>query len=136
MHQRAVRMVHVERATGATLLPIRTEHEVIDNELAFAIEEVGECFLATRGIENVVLLDLDPGKLAAFRSQSVTLARQLLLFGEQFLASRKPFLSRHYFRVVNRVCRHVDLSFHLSSAGFLLLGSCDILLRPTLPAPR
>jgi len=34
---------------------------VINDELAFAVEEIGESFLAAGGIENVVLFDLDPG---------------------------------------------------------------------------
>jgi hypothetical protein len=51
-------MVHVEGAAGAGFLPLRTEHEVINDELAFAVEQIGERFLAARGIENVVLFDL------------------------------------------------------------------------------
>jgi hypothetical protein len=41
-------MIHVEGATGATLLPIRTEHEVINDELASAVEQVGKSFPAIR----------------------------------------------------------------------------------------
>src|SRR5215467_15437295 len=61
MHQCSVRMIHVERAAGAGFFPLRAEHEVINDELAFAVEEIGESSLAAGGIENVVLFDLDPG---------------------------------------------------------------------------
>src|SRR5438034_8928103 len=61
VHKGWVRMVHVEGAARAGFLPLRTEHKVIDDELAFAVEEIGERFLAAGGIENVVLFDLDPG---------------------------------------------------------------------------
>ena len=50
-------------------------------------------------------------------SRKKTGAEEILLtfLGQEFLASRKPFISRHYFRVVNRVRRHFNLSFHLNS---------------------
>jgi len=38
-------VIHVEGAAGATLLPIRAEHKVINNELASTVEEVGESLL-------------------------------------------------------------------------------------------
>jgi hypothetical protein len=37
------------------------------------------------GESNIVLFDFHPGKLAAFRSESVALTRQLLLFGQSSL---------------------------------------------------
>jgi hypothetical protein len=40
-------MIHIEGAAGTAFVPLRTEHEVIDNELAPAVEEVGEGFLAS-----------------------------------------------------------------------------------------
>ena len=101
MHECRVRVVHVEGAAGAGLLPLRTEHEVINNELAFAVEEIGERFLAARGFENVIRFDFDPGQLAPLRGHSVTLARELLLAGQQFFAGHEPFLSRNDFRVID-----------------------------------
>jgi hypothetical protein len=41
-------MIHVEGATGAAFVPLGAEHEVIDDELASAVEELGEGFLAIR----------------------------------------------------------------------------------------
>jgi len=48
MSQRAIRMIHVEGATGAAFVPLRAEHEVIDDELASAVEQVSKSFLAIR----------------------------------------------------------------------------------------
>ena len=81
MHQCAVRVIHVERAARAPFLPVRTEHEVIDDQLAFAGEQLGKGFLAAGRIEDIVLFDFHPGKLAALGSNSVALARELLLLG-------------------------------------------------------
>jgi hypothetical protein len=61
MRQRSIGMVHHEGAAGAGFFPFRAEHEVVNDELAFAVEEIGERFLAAGGIENVVLFDFDPG---------------------------------------------------------------------------
>lgn len=56
----AVAMIGQKRAALATLLPIGTEHEMIDNELAAAGKKIGECFLSFRSIKHIVLLDFDP----------------------------------------------------------------------------
>jgi hypothetical protein len=135
MHQRAVRVVHVERAARAALLPVRTEHEVVNNQLAFAVEKIRERHLPVRPVENVIFYDFDSGKLPAFGSESVALARELLLPGQQFFAGHKPFISRHYFRVLYHVRCHLHFSFYLSSKQFLLLRSfCETLSLPTPPA--
>ena len=49
---------------------------------AAAVEQVGESFLAARRIEDIVLFDFHPGKLAAFGGNRVSLARELLLFDQ------------------------------------------------------
>ena len=49
----AVEMVGEIRAAGAAFLPARAKHEMVDDELALAIEELGERLLAVRRVENV-----------------------------------------------------------------------------------
>jgi hypothetical protein len=66
----------------AAFLPIGTEHEVVNNQLALAVEKVRERHLPVRPVENVIFFDLDPRKLAPFGSESVALAREQLLLGE------------------------------------------------------
>jgi hypothetical protein len=55
---------------------------VIQDTLASAVEQVGETLLAAGRIKHIVLFDSDPGKLAAFRGNRVTLSRELLLLGQ------------------------------------------------------
>jgi hypothetical protein len=74
---------------------------VINDELALAVEEIGERFLAAGGIEDVVLFDFDPGEQAALRCDGVTLASELLFAGQEFFAGYEPFLSRNYFRIIS-----------------------------------
>ena len=46
MHERAISMVHREGATGAAFVPLRADHEVVHDEAAPAVEQVGKSFLA------------------------------------------------------------------------------------------
>jgi hypothetical protein len=75
-------VIHVKGAAWAAFLPLRAEHEVVDDELASPFEQVGESFIAARRIEDIVLFDFNPGKLAAFGGNRVALVRELLLLGE------------------------------------------------------
>jgi hypothetical protein len=77
------------------LLPSRTEHEVIDDELALAAEQVGERLLAARSVENIILFDFFPRQLAALLAQRVAGACKGLFFGEMRLARRNPLVSRY-----------------------------------------
>ena len=42
-----VGVIHEKRTAGAAFLPVWAEHEVIDDELAPAVEQFGQRFLAT-----------------------------------------------------------------------------------------
>ena len=53
-------MVGHERTTRAALLPIRPEHEVVNDQLAASVEKVGERFFAGGRVKDVVLLDFHP----------------------------------------------------------------------------
>ena len=68
----AVDMIGQERATRATLLPLGTEHEMIDDQFAAAVEKVGEGLFAARPVEHIVLFDLDPRQL---RRSALSLSR-------------------------------------------------------------
>jgi hypothetical protein len=58
----------------------RSHHEVLDEELAPAIEQLGERHLARGSVEDIGLLDLDPGECATLLRQPVAEPRQFLLF--------------------------------------------------------
>jgi hypothetical protein len=92
---RAVDEVGQERAARATLLPSGTEHEVVDQQLAAPAEQVGEALLAVRPVEDVLLLDLDPGQLTALRAQLIAQPREVFLLAKELLARSEPVLSRH-----------------------------------------
>src|SRR5579863_3248987 len=51
-------MVGKERASQASRLPTGTEHEVINDQLAAPVEEIGERLLAIGRVEYILLLDL------------------------------------------------------------------------------
>jgi hypothetical protein len=80
MRQRAVGMVHIERAAWAALLPVGSEHEVVNDELASTLEKIRERYFPMRPVEHVILLDLYPGKLSPFSADSIFLTREFLFF--------------------------------------------------------
>src|SRR5205823_586421 len=86
-------VVRPERADRTALLPVRAEHEVIDEQLAAAVEEISQRLLAVWALEDVLLLDRLPGKALSLLRQLVACACELLLLGEQLLA-RPPSPSR------------------------------------------
>jgi hypothetical protein len=93
VHDVAVEIVGRPGAARATLLPLRPEHEVIDDQLAAAVEEVGESLLALRPVEVIGLVDLDPGQLAPLGAQAVAQAREFLLLAQELLACGKPLIA-------------------------------------------
>jgi len=119
MENAAVEMIGGHRAAGATLFPVRAKHEMVDDELASAVEKGRESFLSARGIEDVVLLDFDPGQLAALGAERVAQMGEFFLLRQEFLASRKPVCSRHGFRIRYLDSAHDDFSFGLGVAKSL-----------------
>jgi hypothetical protein len=85
-------MIGHERATRATLVRLRPEHKVVDDQLAAPGEEVGERHLALGRVEEIILLDLHPRQGATLDGQSVAQSREFFFFAEQFLAGLSPFL--------------------------------------------
>ena len=99
---RAIDMVNKKRAAFATLLPIpdrRTEHEMVDDQLTPSVKQVSKCFLAVRGIEDVVLLNLNPRQFAPLGAHLVTQTGERLLPFKMRLAGNKPFVLGHNCRL-------------------------------------
>src|SRR5262249_6239587 len=83
------------RADSASRRVGRAEHEVVDEQLRAAVEELGEGLLAVLSVERVVLLHLHPGELPALARELVAAARELLLLLQEFVALCLPrFLGR------------------------------------------
>ena len=74
------------------------EEGAVDDQLTTALEQVEQARFAPGAVEFVLLLHGQPGHTSTLGGQRVALARELFLLGQQVLASRKPFISRHYFR--------------------------------------
>src|SRR5205085_5244814 len=72
----------------------RPEHEVVDEQLGAAVEEIGEGLRTVLGLEAVVLLEWDRGQLAPLPGQLVAAAGELLLLLQQLVALRLPLLLR------------------------------------------
>ena len=107
----AVEVVCDERAAGAARVLLvdaepEAEHEVVDEQLRAAVEEVGERLRPLVRLEGVRLLDRHPGQLSAPAGELIAAAHVLLLGHEQLLAGRQPLVSRSH-----RVLRASGSSF-------------------------
>jgi hypothetical protein len=91
-------VVHGERATRTALVDVMQPHEVVDDQLAAALEQVGQRHLAVRALEHVVLVDGHRGKCAPLLGQRGELPAGGLLLGQQVLARRQPILARRGMR--------------------------------------
>jgi len=93
------------RASG---VPIRVEHEVIDDELACAFEQLRQSLLAAGSLEHVILVDTLPRQCAPLFAQLVAEPVEFLFFAQQFFPRFNPFCMRYDFvirshRVPSRV---------------------------------
>src|SRR5687768_5826039 len=88
-------LVRAGRAAGTPVLPLRIEHEVLDDELAASLEEAGQADLAVRSLEDVVLVDPHHRQPAPVSVEGVPGPGELLLSREQRLASRVPLVVRN-----------------------------------------
>src|SRR5438034_1864677 len=87
-----VEVVGPERAALAAGVVVRSEHEVVDDELAPALEELGEGPLAVRRVEDVLLLDAFPRQRAPLFAQLVAEPGELLLLRQQRRACLDPLV--------------------------------------------
>src|SRR6516164_2177042 len=137
----AVDVVGVEGAADAALFPAGAEHEVLDDQLAAPLEKVGEGYLAPRPVEDIGLLDLDPGHLAALPAQFVARPGKLLLLRQQRPARDQPFVLRHDVRMVHAalLClglRRTRLRLPERSRSGLASYPCPDAAEPESPGDR
>jgi hypothetical protein len=104
----SVESIRDRGARGASGGVVRAEHEVIDEQLRSALEEIRERYRPVVAFECIVLVDANPGKLLSASGQLVAAPRQLFLIGEEFEAGREPVFARS-----DRMCfRHCALLLH------------------------
>src|SRR6266852_332611 len=110
MDDYAVEVVCPERATRASLFPVRTEHEVIDDQLRTPRKEVGQRLFAVRSFENVLLVHSLPRQFAPLLTKLVTQSSKFLFLCQKLLARADPFTFRDNFMVF-----HCQTSIGLSN---------------------
>ena len=64
MPPRGVHVVAHPRTAGTDVATWR-QHEMLDEKLAAALKQIGERFRSVRRLEDISLLDLDPGQCSA-----------------------------------------------------------------------
>ena len=86
-----------DRLTGRTARgKVGPEHEVIDEKLGAAAEQVRKRRRPLIGVECVVLVDPDPGQFQPLPGDLVAPTGQLLLCSEQLSPGRQPFFPRPF----------------------------------------
>src|SRR5437660_5482103 len=83
--------------TFATLFPARAEHEMINNQLAASLEQIGQRLFSVWSVEEILLLDLDHRQFAPRRTKRVALATELLFSRQQILPRDQPLSFRYDF---------------------------------------
>ena len=94
MHARGVELIPEVRAPGAGAdLVVGPEHDVVGEQLRAPVEELGERLLPVLGVELVLLLHRDPGKLTPLLGHLLAELGVLGLELRELVASRLPFLA-------------------------------------------
>ena len=87
-------VVHEHRAAGATrvrpAVGARAEHEVVDDQLPAALEQVQQADVPVRPLEHVVLVDPHHRQPAALGGECVVRPHRCLLLGQQLLVGGLP----------------------------------------------
>ena len=103
-------------AAGAAVLPARVEHEVADDELPPAVEQVQQGGGAVGPLEHVVLLDLHHRQPATVGGEHVPGPGQLLLLGQQLLPGGQPLVVRNDLRQAHRALLSMAYQLRLMPA--------------------
>src|SRR5713226_8428703 len=102
VHHAAANMVGNVGTAWAAFLPFRPEHEVINDQLTLAAEEVDERLLSARPVENILLLYSFPRQFTALSAQFIAQPCELFFLFQQLLPGGKPFCRRYHFRLFYR----------------------------------
>ena len=90
----AVDVVGEEGAALAAFGPAGAEHEVVDDQLAAAAEQVGQAQFAVGALEAVGFVDFYPGQGAAFGAEFVPFAGEGFFVGQVLATGGEPFFPR------------------------------------------
>src|SRR3989454_1275293 len=117
VHAGGIVVIGPERAVPAALVPLWGEHEVIDDQLAAAGEQVGQRLLPVHAVERVGLFDALPRQRLPLPIQLVLGAGERLLAGEQRGTRGEPLVVRDDGMVAELVGCHGPASGGWSGAG-------------------
>src|SRR5439155_4483980 len=125
VHADAVQAVRDRRAGWTPRRVVGPEHEMVDEELRAASEEISEGRFSFAGLEAVLLVDSDPRQLLPPPRQLVATPRHFLLGLEQLQPGRKPL-----FTCSGLMVSHRFLSPHLVGVLSLVI----FMLHPPWPS--
>src|SRR4029077_9607636 len=117
VHQSAFDMVDVKRTAHTTRLPSGSEHEMLYEQLATAIEEIGQSLRAVWALEHVVLLDGNPGQIASPGIDFISQPGEFFFLLQEFHSGNEPLVAGN-----NRVMFEA-FGGRIDDHGVLLLGS-------------
>src|SRR6266568_2415599 len=132
----AVVMVGPEGAAWASFLVLRSEHEMIDEQLALRAEQLGEGLFAVRSLEHVRLVDPLPGERAAQPAHLVLGTGELLFFREQLGAGGDPAVVGDHGMVAQVIRCHAVPRRDGSGAGARNVGYSTNRLNNKQPMPQ
>src|SRR5437879_297230 len=103
MHADARKPVGAQRTMRAARCFVRMKHEVIDDELTAAVEQIGQGLPSRRTVEDVLLGYALPRQAALQSAHLLGLARERFFFLEERAARRQPFFVRNDRMIHNQI---------------------------------
>ena len=128
MRHNAVKIVGPKRAAFAAGLPIGTKHEMVDDKLTAAAEQLPKCLLPFGALEYILLGDAHPRQIPARLAQLIAQTREFLLLGENLLARLYPCFWRYDLMIGHAHFSSRDLTARfrpragVDAAGLACLG--------------
>src|SRR5580704_14263586 len=130
VHESAFDMFDIKRTAHATRLPSGSEHEMLYEQLATAREEIGQRLRAVRALEDVVLLDANPGQIAPPGVDLIPQPGEFFLFLQEFRAGNEPLVAgnnRVMFEAFRGGVDDHGVLLHVSApSGFISSVGCVI----------
>src|SRR5580704_14646928 len=109
MYADTVKIVGPKGTGRASCLPFWVKHEMINDQLASSIKEVGESLFSRWTIKGVFLLNLGPGQFPSLLAQLIPQPCEVFLFRQKTLASSDPLGLGDYFMIFSACCDHTFL---------------------------
>jgi len=93
VNESALGMIGLERTARAALALIPQPHEMVNDQLGVAAKQLCQRLLSLSRVEDVLLLDLDPGQSAALGAHQIAHTGERLLVLQMRFARSQPFIT-------------------------------------------